>query len=366
MGGVGELPHTMIGASKDVMIYLWAKEMRITDTVNDAAHVLDFPKSDLTRQIANSIMASDQVDEFTAFSKKWMEDSARHLHAFNARRTGSVSVGDMHYEFVTERRVRRVLSQSSRVNEVALELKSGISLLLKARKSQPRVKDYLQTEFEWLGRFRFIREDPLPRKKDIPSVIGRHPSLERFELTLGFSTAANDQRKHTSKLFRMLNSPGFSITSEFDQDALMRLFTRPDVFLNRQKMVNAAVQLGAPSVNAQAFVEEFVKGFETAIVHGDGQRFSTGDEFGVTLDLTYRNLPHFVTIPPHITANEVLYLLRQVAVMYLLTTPIGAPLHHIRVEALGDAQEHFLDKFLKGSKRESPYYLASVPLNDWY
>jgi hypothetical protein len=367
LGGIGELPTTIIGASKDAIIYIWASRLGIYDQINDAAHALAYGRDDVNREIALALEASGQLDEYSRWLDTYVYKAGRNLRMKLERdRFPGIKLGDLDYEFSARRRIITTLKGSGKVNALAVRKKQIQASRLADQLIKPRVVDWLKVTFGWIDSLDFEFTTELPNIQPCTAVIGRDASLARFELALGFSTVSNDQRARLQKVFQKLSDNAFSVEAELGFDTLMALFTRPDVFPNVEKIASVAVRIGALPENAVSFAESFVSSFDSALIQDKGQKFSSGDEFGSTLDLSYSSILRVVDIPVWITDTDVHYLVRQLSIMLLLTTPINQPLRRLVVRTFGDSQEAVLHALEPRFNSPSLSFMNFIPVNTWY
>jgi hypothetical protein len=366
--GVGELPFTLLGASKDAMIYLWAKEYPgMAEVINDAAHALDQPGGDIEREMAMDLEKSGQMDKYRDWLKQYTMNAGRNL-AMKVERDKypSIVLGDLDYEYAPRRRIVKVLKGNAKINSLARERKRFQANRLEERMKVVRATDYLKVNFGWLDSITVRHLEELPDIQEGVAVLVRDESLQRFERKIGFSTVSNDQKVILQKVFRILNDNVFNAESELSFDTLMQLFTRPDIFPNPELIASVAVRIGADPQRAVQFAETFVKSFDSALIYDRGKPGSSGDEFGVTLNLSYSNLLKMIDVPEWILQTDVKYLMHQIGTMMLITTPINRPITKKQIATFGNAQEDIMAHL--SPKLNSPIkgYMSGMPLNTFY
>jgi hypothetical protein len=367
LGGVGELPHTIIGASKDALIYLWSQKYPgLYDLINDAAHVLDFNKSDPAKDIVQDIRKSGRLDKFEKWIKERVDDQSKHQRMNDERkRYPHIKLGDMDYEFMIPRRIQKTIEGTSKVNKLSIHIKQRQVSRMRNRYNIQRTKDYLDDVFGWLDDIIISSGDILPDKQSANVVSGLDPSVGRFERVLGFSTRSNDQRGRMTKLFNTLTDNTFSPIAEFSVDSLLSLFTRPDIYPSVEKIASVAIRIGANPDKAVSFANLFVQSFDSALILHRGQKFSSGDEFGSTLDLSYGNILRVIDLPEWVIDHDMAYLVRQVAIMSLLTTPFFQPLRKQIVKFSGD-DSTALSKLNPKFHSPNKHFMSAFPVNTWY
>jgi hypothetical protein len=368
LGGVGELPFTMMGASKDALIYVWGKEYPgMLDVINEAAHALDYGGQDINREIAKQIEASGEVKPYEDWLNENVLDNTRRLRMTQERdRFPGIQLGDMEYQFSARRRILQTLRGASKVNALSVQRKVRQSKQLAARLLEPVVTNYMQNLFGWMDSLNFSSGALAERIQDVAVVIGRDPSVERLELVFGFSTVGNDQRERISKLFKVMNDNRFNPEAEFGFDTLIQLFTRPDIYPVVERIASVAVRIGSEPLRAMRFAEQFVTSFDAAIMIDKGQQFSSGDELSMNLDLSFARLSELIDIPVWIGRSEVSYLARQVSVMKMLTTPINKPIRKVVVQTFGDAESEIMSKLNPRFHSPNRSYMLGIPVNSWY
>jgi len=366
LGGVGELPWTLLGASKDAMIYLWARKFpRLLEVINHAAHYVQ-PSNDINRQLAKQIFESGQANAYQKWLKERVYENSRLKAAYDERKLYDIPLGDLGIEFAPERRIRRTLMGSSKITSLAVEKKTKLAEELLQRGKSPAVRDYVGEMFSWLGDIDVEFGEPLPAVQDGFVVVGRDESVSRFELAIGFSTVTNDQRSRMQEIFRLLNDKVFNAEAEIGYDTLMQLFTRPDIFPSPDRIASVAVRIGAAKDRAVLFANRFVSSFDSALIVERGQKFSSGDEFGNSLDLSYSRIANIIDIPLWIIDSDARYLVRQVCIMMLLTIPFWHDLRKPVLRTFGDVQEVILSKLLPRFTLKNQPYLEFFPLNTYY
>jgi hypothetical protein len=367
LGGAGELPFTLMAASKDALIYIWAKRFGYMDILNDAAHALDFGGTDVNREIAKRIEASGAAEAYQKWLKTHVLSQTKQLRMKTERdRFPFIKLGDMEYQYSSRRRILQTLRGSSKVNALSIERKARLTQRMDDRKKEVRTKDYMRTMFSWLDHIDITDGEELTPIYDIPIVVGRDPSVSRFELLLGFSTVSNDQRSRVSKLFKTLNDNRFNAEAEFGFDTLVALFTRPDIYPNIERIASVAVRIGSDPTKAIRFAERFVGSFDSALMIDKGQKFSSGDEFSSTLDLSYRTILRVVDIPAWILDTDVNYLVRQLGIMMILTTPMNLPVTAKVIKTYGDSEGDILAALSPKFYSPTKQYASGFPVNSWY
>jgi hypothetical protein len=348
LGGVGELPWTLVAPSKDIMIYLWAKRVpRLMDAINHAAHVIDAPDDRTTKSIAGAIMDQGLLDNYSEWLTKNESSNQKHLNMMTHRElTKDIKLGELDYEFMVSRKAVRTMERSTRVTEIAKLMKSDRAGLLARNKRKVRKKDFMKNMFGWTDSLEFSFDKEIERVQDVAVTVGRHPSVRRLETHLGFSTVVSDQRRRISKLFHTLADKTFSPEAELGFDNLIKLFTRPEIYADVDVMTSIAIRIGASPDNAVRFASSFTQKLDSALMIEKGQKFSSGSELCNTLNLSYTRIHELVDIPVWITQMDVLYLCRQVGALMILTTPMNEPLRHVIVKSLGDAQGKILSTLL--------------------
>jgi hypothetical protein len=368
LGGIGELPFTIVGASKDSMIYLWTRRFPgLREMINDAAFALDYGGADVNRDIAIALESSGATKKYEEWLNKHVIKTGRHKRMKEERdRFPFIKLGDLDYEFSARRRIIRTLAGASKVNALAIRKKQLQSQRVEQQLLKVNSKDYLGDMFGWMDVIEVAEGELLAEKQDVAAVIGRDPTIARIEKTLGFSTVVNDQRSRMQDTFRILNDNIFNADAELGFDTLLALFTRPDIFPNIDRIASVAVRIGADPGHAMRFAQRFVGVFDSALIQEKGQKFSSGDEMGQTWDMSYHRIGEVVDVPPWILQTDVSYLIRQVGIMMLITTPMHQPLRKKIIKTLGDAENAVLNAL--SPKFNSPLrsYMNSFPLNTWY
>ena len=251
------MPFTLLGASKDAVIYIWCKKPigeGLLDVINDAAHVLDISGFQGPREAALSIESSGALDNLGKWVKSNLDDNSRRLAALEERkRFPFINLGDMEYDRWIRRRLVGTVEKTAKVNQLTVQMKLSRSSLMDKRRLVPRTKDYMKELFGWMDGFDFHFTKECEFRFSVPATVGRSPSVARFEQIFGFSTATNDQYSRMTKLFLSLNDNGFAVASEFTADTLISLFTRPDIYPHVERIASVAVRLGALDKNAQVF-----------------------------------------------------------------------------------------------------------------
>jgi hypothetical protein len=360
LGGCGELPNTLLGASKDALIYVRSKRNGLYEIINDAAHVLDLPDDHNVSKIADSLMRSGHGKKF----EKWLKDNisvqSKHDNMKEQRKvTPDIILGDLEYEHMAKRRVQRTLADSNKVTELARIMKGNRAAAISARKKKVRTKDYLKNIFGWMDVLNIKQLDAIPDIQSTAVVVGRHESVRRMEMKIGFSTIVSDQRSRITKLFQTLTDKFFSPESELGFDTLVKLFTRPDVYGDLEALTSVAIRIGADPDNAVRFASEFYNALDSAIMMDRGEKFSSGDELGNTLDLSFTRITELVDIPMWLRDKDVHYLCRQLGIMFILTTPINEPLRYIEIQTLGTAQQDIQHSLLPAMYKKTPSFLEN-------
>jgi hypothetical protein len=365
LGGIGELPFTLMAASKDAVIYVWAKAFKYIDVLNHAAHVLDYPKIDANKVVADQL--KDQVKPFNDWLHTTNDDKTKRLAAYEARQQMPfLHVGELGYDYSVDRRVARTLRGASKVNELAAKIKERMSLKMAEREKLPVTKDYMKNLFGWLDYVNFSFDLEVQDAQLTNAIVGRDESVARFERFFGFSTVTNDQRSRISKLFKVMGDNTFNPEAEFGFETLVGLFTRPDVFGYVDRITNVAIQIGAQPNKAAQFANMLMGSLNTVLILDRGQRFSSGDELCSVLNLSYTRLAEVVQVSALVTDSTIQYLLRQVATMLILTTPPSQPLYGVTVLGTGSLEAQIMH-FLNPSKNpEFKAFLSGYPMNTMY
>jgi len=366
LGGIGEIPGTLVGASKDALCYIAAKRYGYYDALNQAAHVLDYAKESGARSLAKQIFKSGQTDKFKKYVEAHMQFGEKFKQEKLEEERMPIDIGDYGYSGLARRRVIRTLENSAKINKLTIDSKRLRGKQMLTRKLNPEIKDYLAEMFGWLSQFNFVMTDEIPDISPVNPTAGRDESLARLERKIGFSTIGNDQRARISNLFKLLKDNRFNPEAEFGFDALVALFTRPDIFPDIERLTSVAIRIGADPSHAAAFAASFVTSLDSVLLLEKGQKFSSGDEFSTNLDLSYTRVAQLVDSPEWITDLGVRYLIRQIAAMLIITTSIVDPVKKIRVETFGDAQEftkHFLRPKLNIRMNQ---FTKAYPVNTWY
>jgi hypothetical protein len=302
--------------------------------------------------------------------KEHTVDNSRHLAMQQEMKANpTIQPGQRAYRYAVERRVKRTIKGTGKVNAFGLKRKQISARALKDRIGGYRGQTPVSDEFAWLDHVDFAFTDlvhDLPRyTEDREAIIGRSFSIARFERTLGFSTIASDQRKRLVSALRDLDDKTFRVTAEFSSDELIATFTSPSLFPDVERITSMAIMMGARRTNAEKFANRWVSAFDSAIMHTKGQRFSSGDEIGGALDLSYKSIQRIVDVPVWFSNNHINYLMRQVGIMLYLTTPIDYPLRKIEVRTMGDSERkllHALNPLRHGPGRT---YLNKFPESSW-
>jgi hypothetical protein len=364
--GIGELWNTIVGASKDALIYLRAKEVPgLISALNDAAKAIDL-SSEIVRNVAVAIEDSGLTHNFEEWLKDHTESPARHKAMKEERdKYPDLKLGDFDYEYVIHRRILRTLEGSSRVNQLTRKIRSSEAAALQRNKLRAK-RDLLRPLFGWLDKIRIETLDPVSNVRKRTVTVGRDVSIGRIELALGFSARSADQRARIVKLFRGLGDNQFRPDAEFDTDTLFGLFTRPDIYPNVERIASVAVRIGARRDKAIAFANQFIHSMDSALLQSRGQKFSSGDEMGNTWNLSYSSIRKVVELPAWIVDSEVAYLIRQIGVMYFLTTPHHHELSRVRVQTFGDAESYIKAELTPTRFSHLRSYENNFPLNHYY
>jgi hypothetical protein len=338
LGGVGELPFTLVGASKDAMCYLYARKFGYLEALDDAAHLLDYGKDDSARMLAKQIERSGQTDKFKLFIQTRMQSGEKFKNAERERKEMPIDIGDYEYTDLARRRIIRTLTNSSKITKLTIDSKRAKAKAMLTRKLSLRQTSYMQVMFGWLDHFDFSYGFEIADLCSANATVGRSEDLARLERKIGFSTTGNDQRKRITALFARMRDNRFNPDAEFGFDALVQLFTRPDIFPDVEKLTSVAIRIGADPLRAAAFASSFVTSLDSVLLVDKGQKFSSGDEFSSNLDLSYSRLAQLIDVPIWILDSNIQYLVRQVAAMMMLTTPPQWPLRSIVVRTFGNAE----------------------------
>jgi hypothetical protein len=366
LGGIGELPFTLLGASKDAMIYLWTRKFPgLREAINKAAHHVS-SSSDANRLIAQQILASGQMDKYLAWLKLRVYDNSQLLAAKEERARYRIPLGDLEISHAPQRRIQRTLAGSSKITSLAVARKEFQAAELIERGKSPAVIDYLGNMFSWLEDIDVDFEGDFPFAQTENVIVGRDESVARFERALGFSTVSSDQKSRMTAIFRLLNTNYFNAEAEIGYDTLMALFTRPDINYSVDLIASVAVRIGSSRDRAVIFANRFVTSFDSAVILEKGQKFSSGDEFGSSLDLSFSRLAQILDIPVWIYDSDVRYLSRQLCIMMLLTIPIWMDIKRPVLRTFGDVQSVILEKLMPKFNVKSQPYLQFHPLNTYY
>ena len=133
-GGVGMIPHTLIGANVDALMYqMYSPEMK--EYVEYCSYVIDVEDTIFRDAIAKEAMEGEVFDS----GQKWLESRLKHPIVLRSRDAESrlklknIKVGILLYEKSGERIVRRAIADNPRLVQVVKEEKKSAVNRMKSK-----------------------------------------------------------------------------------------------------------------------------------------------------------------------------------------------------------------------------------------
>jgi hypothetical protein len=134
LGGIGLVPGSLMGANADAIMYqLYSPEMR--DYVSYCAYVSNVDVSIFRRKIAQEVMEGGGFGRGVAFQKARLKPEivARSRQAIEMLREQGINIGDLIYEKMPERVIRRAIADNPKLMDIVKAEKQKGANLMKSR-----------------------------------------------------------------------------------------------------------------------------------------------------------------------------------------------------------------------------------------
>jgi hypothetical protein len=309
MHGGGQLPYTLLGASKDMCIAIEAaRDTTFRYYVNIAAHILDIKWSQFKDRVARSV-EKGMTRPPNVFKpgqdfirSTLLEDRMRDaLEAWGRLRDkGAKDPGVLRYDRVPQKITRQIVEGNSRMVglELAAKFEDGGKLLEKATwLTTNSVPDKMGATFGWLDHVRFTETERLsPQYRDSPFPCLSEDVDALFKI-LGVSQEKDVYAFNPSTIMDMLkDDPYFPRGSSAEQ--IFAYLASPLIYSSQDNITDALVMMGAGRVHAERVSAELHTKAKGIMMSQSVASFSYNDQIIPLLSQTVEAHTRLVEISP--------------------------------------------------------------------
>jgi hypothetical protein len=298
LGGIGEFPWTMLGASKDGTLVTFFTDPVVRRLVNAAAMVTQVPTDLVKEVIAKTVLRGETLpvpflfkpgQEFvrSTMSPRTLEASDEAVRKLSRLR---IIVPPHHqYHNLPDNHLLEVFKSNPKLLEVNAEARKEIGGKMEAF-ARLTIVDLLASNFPGISGLKFtVGRAFLDFEKPGPTPFpGLDPNMLNILRTFGVDGEAQSIAGRKGALLRILRqSPHFP--RHYTDEALVSILSKPDLLLSPENLILYLVAMGADSGTAgkvAASISTIVAGYNFSQL---SSLESTNDNFLPNLNLGVRS-----------------------------------------------------------------------------
>jgi hypothetical protein len=294
-GGSGQLPWTIAGTNKDVMIYyLMSVDGDFRKLINHAAALGESLQIKVKKELAQELLAGNtEPRDIISPGVTWIQKNviqpgrmmkSKKSIAFLANK--GVDLGDAIYEKLPERMIKQAFENNRRFNDVEKQARMDSGKLLKSvavklKSSGP--KDILKRDAPQFLTMRISFTDPLGSVLPEVPIAGLDPKVDLMYRTIGLSTAPDDNRITPAMIVSMLRRDKFT---RLDPTMVLSTLSRSDVLHDTDLIQHSLIAMGLDEEVAISISAQFSTVADSFTFKNEAAQFSFGDQLLASLDLS--------------------------------------------------------------------------------
>jgi hypothetical protein len=310
MGGMGELPFSLIGASKDALIALYcSKSPQWERDVDVCASVMKYERGRFRENLAESVANGEGLignkDVFTPginFTRSLMPNE-RVLKAQDAierlRMIGAAPPSSLNYLDQPENRIKDAVIANNQLVEIAKRERLYETIKALRKMQEQKITQSVRNVYAWVYAMNIEHKETPPMRKDI-NTVSPFPTLDhKLQRIIGYfgvDISVDAMRFRPTDVLTQLRKGDPDFPRQYSAEAVFKYLTNP-VLLNDISIMIAAIQaIGGSTENAAKVAQTMVGSAGFFSMRSAGAAFSLEDTFIPNIDLGLDNHVKWVKI----------------------------------------------------------------------